>query len=381
MKDTYFLQYFTDAPWFEKDKPMFHFHNGFSAAYHNLKNKGDFIWLKSGTKLSIESGIVYASLMYDTEVKSLMDVARQNPNIEIHIGGPMISIYDIKKNNIPNFITHPQIMVEELFNINYDPNAWGLELPYGFKNIGYNFSLVNGTGCSWAKCNFCKRQNGTFNYKERIPDREIPIIKASGTKYIWIRTATINPDFLRQMPYRKDVVYCSYIRGDEFNYKKLKKADLHPGMQFSIGVELPSNRMLKYVCKGSTIESLTKTIKLLRKNKCKIHISLMLGFNNFNWDDIEEAKRFFSKDFSDITASIYYLTIIGDRTIYYNPPGPIKKQSFAINSEWNKTILDFPGMYQCVLNDEQWQLNNTLYKIYINSGLQINFDGWMEKNK
>jgi hypothetical protein len=378
MKDVYFIQYFSKDPWLitnGTEIPSYHFHNGFSSAYYNLVNKGDFIWLESGQDLPIESGIVYVSLMYGDNVKSLLDAAKNNPNLEIHVGGPLLSVNDIKRDlSLVNFITHPNIMVEELFGLAYDPDAWHLELPGKFSNIGYNFGAIDGTGCPWAKCTFCKCQKSTFNYRElsRLT-RKVPVIDSPGMKYIWVRSATMDPDFLKLMPYREDVLYCNYFRGDEVNYRKLLNSDLHPGMLFSLGVEVPSPRMLKYVRKGSTVESLLKTIKLLRKHGCLIHINLMLGFNNMEWEDVDYIMEFFRNlsvdvKLSDITATIYHLLVIPGRVIFDDPPGPIEL--------WvgYKTCLDLPGVYRCRMDKKQKQINDTLYRFYHESGLKINSD-------
>lgn len=378
--DTYFLQYWTTEPWVvcHKDKePAIHLHNGFSSAYENLKHFGDFLWHKSGSKLTLTSGKVYASLMYGDNVENLMEAARNNPDLEIHVGGPLISVNDIKKDpDVPNFITHPNIMVEELFDLKHDPYAWGLpipKLPVGFP-IAYNFGAVHGTGCPWAKCTFCKCQRSTSNYEELARlKRDVPVINYFGHKDIWVRSASMEPAFLDKMPYREDVTYHNYLRGDWVNYGKLVHANLHPGMLFSLGVEIPSNRMLKKLKKGTSTSSIRQTIKLLNSEGCRIHINLMLGFNDFKWEDVQEISEWLnllSQDvnLSDITATIYHLIIVPGREIFENPPGMIEKY------DTYKSYLDLPGIYKCVLDDRQLAMNDAIHKLYYESGLHINND-------
>lgn len=380
ISDTWFVQYWSDDPWVvlgKNDPPAIHFHNGFSSAYHKLKHMGDFMWLKQGQKLPFTRGNIYVSLMYPDAVDSIVETARENPDLKIHLGGPLLSVNNINTGaDVPNLITYPQMMVEEVLGIQYDPKNWGLDLPMlpVGQGIAYNYGAINGTGCPWAKCTFCKCQKSTHNYEELSRLRNpVPVIHHDGFKYVWIRSASMEPSFLKCMPKKPDTMYCNYLRGDWVNYGKLVHAPLHDGMLFSMGVEIPSNRMLRKVKKGSTTSSMKQTIKFLDASGCRVHINLMLGFNNFKWEDVNEVGMFLDDlskdvDLSKITATIYHLIIVPGREIFENPPGPLERYDSY------KSCLDLGGIYKCVLDDKQRAMNDMIHQLYYESGLQINND-------
>lgn len=382
MKDVYFIQYYGKNPWYDTF-PKYHFRNGFSQTYKSLKNKGDFIWVNEKDEIPIDKGTLYISVWFVEIIPSIIKKAKENPNLEIHIGGPAFSKYEGNIEHVKNLHVHSIITVEELFNLEYDKNAWGLDIPSGFDNIGYNVSIEAGVGCIWGKCNYCKRVGRSENYTS-LTRTDIPIIDYDSNKYIWLNTSCINPDDLStiflKLPYRDDLFIGTYIRGDNLMLKALQKnlplmKTNTQHLTFSMGVEIPSNRMLKYINKGTTVKSLKNNLSLIASYGIHLNLTLMLGFNNFTWDDVKEIQDFFEDlkntvDLSKIHVTLYKLMILKDRPIYKNPPGKLIK--------WNKwdSHLKVPDIYKCNLQGEQKVINDTLRSYYKSLNFEIFNDGY-----
>lgn len=364
--DKYFVQYYDDESWITlgpNDPKPRHFHNGFSAAYDHLKELGDFIWLPKNKGFPITSGDVYVSLMYKSDLRAIIESARDNSGMTVHVGGPLVSTSDIFKHGLPNVKSYPTKMVEEVFNIPYDPNNWGLDIPTSLLDggaIAYNYGAISGTGCPWAKCTFCKCMKSTKNYKEleRFTNG-IPVVPYDGYKYIWIRSASLDPAFLDRLEPLDKVMYCAYTRGDWNAYKKLVSAPIHRGMLFSIGVELPSDRMLRYMIKGSTVESLIKTSNLLTNSGSRVHMNFILGWPNLKESDVDGVKNFLSrlKNKNEITATLYYLMTAPGRYMYDNPPGEMEKYD-PYSGDLDLDVHVFK------LDEQQRKLNDMLHKLY-----------------
>lgn len=363
MKDTYFIQYYDKDPWFildGKTTPKFSFNNGFSQTYKILKNRGEFIWLESGDDIPIDRGNLFISLQYKEDgLDKIIQTAKDNPHLNITLGGPY---FFVKRNiDVPDNITLlQQITMEEYLGVKFNPDNWGLELPPGFHNIGYNFSLIEGHGCYWGECTFCKWGNQRNNYKI-LPIKNVPIIDYEGPKIISLRSSSLTPKMMKlftTFPARDDVFYNAYIRGDEQGYKNFLK--ILPKMKtnnviISLGVEIPSNEMLKNIKKGTTKEMILKTLKLLNDYGLRIHLSFMLGWNNLSKDIVNEVKDWMyeldrSVDIKKISVLLYRLMIVKGRPIYDNPPGFIKERP--------------DGMFECILDDNQWYMNESIRKLY-----------------
>ena len=74
-------------------------------------------------------------------------------------------------------------------------------------DIGYCVSLIQGIGCYWGKCTFCKQKGDLF---DRNLDK-IPIVKHNGHKYIWLHTLSLSPEMMKRyyptFENRNDVSY------------------------------------------------------------------------------------------------------------------------------------------------------------------------------
>ena len=365
MNDTHFLQYYNQYPWITSPRglmPKWSFSNGFSTAYKQLKNIGDFIWLKSGDEIPINSGNLYVSLQYKEDgLDKLIQKAIENPDMNITIGGPHFHT-DLNRDFPSNITPVYDKSVEEHFNIKYSPDNWDLELPDGFDDIGYNFSLTHtNMDCYWGKCKYCK---WSLKLYKELPVLKIPIIEYPSHKYIGLKSAAVPPNQMRKLlvdlPQRDDVSYNFYMRANETSLEMLQ--DTLPKMKthnllISIGVEFPSNMMLNYMNKGTTKEIIFEVIKLLSNYEdVRMHLSFMLGWGNLKWDYVYEAEEWLDNlnetvNLNKITMVLYRLFILKGTRIFYNTPTTSVKETKY-------------GSYFCILNDEQQQMDNYLRTLY-----------------
>jgi radical SAM superfamily enzyme YgiQ (UPF0313 family) len=326
--------------------------------------------------------------MYDAVIPDIIKLAQENPKLNIHMGGPYFAHYGFKRNDIPNLIGYGQKTVYELFDFPFNENDWHFKVPEGFDHLPINYTYPRqvGYGCRWGQCTFCKQNHAarTYHYDIRELNR-IPIVDHPKDKYIWIHNSSPLPQeilaTLLLLPDREDLYIGSYLRGDKKIYKSLKEgfsktkydtSHLH----ISLGVEIPSDRLLRYIKKGTSRKWLAENIKLMDKNNVKIHMNLMGGFGNITKEDVDEIIKFWEDLKSEgvrldkAHATLIRLVILHDRTMYKDPPGPLIRFK-----EW-KTYKDLPRtkdqtddeirVYYCDLNDEALELNNIIYEYYKN---------------
>jgi radical SAM superfamily enzyme YgiQ (UPF0313 family) len=199
---------------------------------------------------------------------------------------------------------------------------------------------------------------------------EIPIIDYPGNKFIWLHTFSIPPEMIRdvlpKLPDRNDVNYITYMRADKNVYESLlyafKKLRVSGNfLFFDLGIEVPSNRMLKWMKKGSTVQNYLKVIELLYKNNCRMHFNLMSEWPNLTEDDVIQTEYFLSELVKigcakNITANLYPIQIVYDRP-FFNEFKDVYKEN---NDFWSFNI-SHPN-----LNEEQININNKMRKLYRN---------------
>jgi hypothetical protein len=367
---------------------MTNFLNGLSYVWDQIKNQGEMIWkhVDDETPIATE-GIIYASVWYAKSLRLLYGWAKQYPNLEIFICGPIILHYDLRiGKDLPNFHVNKD-NAEDLF-CGGITSPWNIEIPNTMKGpIGYSVALVNGYGCYWGKCRYCKIM-GQLKYRDI---NRIPVIEYDGLKYIWIHTYSIAPHLMKKLyptfEKRDDVRYATYARGDKLITQALKETIpnllIDPKyLGFDIGIEFPSDKMLQYMNKGSTVKEYLDFIEVAAESGIQLHFNFILGWKPTDYDDLKSMEQFLnhltkiSKP-NSITANIYPLTIFQDRKILtdyfideieviendYDVFIGFPKQSDnqkSINNEIKELIHTYPFMkiLDLVSTDSTWRKDN-----------------------
>jgi radical SAM superfamily enzyme YgiQ (UPF0313 family) len=244
-------------------------------------------------------------------------------------------------------------------------SEWDLEILPGYENVGYSFGVVKGIGCYWGKCYYCK-----YHHKPVYREFDsIPIINYPGNKYIWLHTFSISPSMIKnifsKLSYRPDVNYMTYMRADESILKALQYAFSRTESQtsnflFDLGIEVPSNRMLGWMKKGSTTEEYLKLIEFLCGHGCRLHFNLMTDWPNLMEDDVKEISRFLDNlrcvdGHKTITANLYPLQVVYDRPFMKEFKGNLIKED---NAFWDIDI------FHPILTDRQRELNDYVRRLY-----------------
>lgn len=190
-----------------------------------------------------------------------------------------------------------------LFPERYLPSSWG--------------DLVSLRGCPF-KCGYCGAHN-TWTKKVRyrsvdnlLEEIEMLISKYNLNKfYFWDDNFTLDRDramkFCRSLRDRKIRINWGCTTRvdllDDLLLDEMKKAGCD---YISIGIESGSERMLKSIDKGITLEAIDSAVKLLDKFHLKYEAFFMIGFPEERVEDIEKTFNLMKKlKNADICFSIF----------------------------------------------------------------------------
>ena len=348
MSETLFVQFYSKI---ENTNPNFKGYsiyelcNGFSDTYDLCKNKGDFYWVNSSKQLKgfgknkvkdtnfnlpINQGIVYVSVYYLSQLYQVYLWALQYPNINFIAGGPAVNqnIFELKI-KLPKNINLIESTVEEYFGVTNFSYDWNLELPDNDYSMILSYTYTLSSRCYWGKCIFCNYSQG----KRNRPDicfnfLDVPYL---GRQRINLYTPSMTSkqlnNILYTLPYDDKVRYDIYLRGNKMERETLKqifanRTSKFPQVKFIIGVEFPTNRMLKYINKNVNVDGIIKTINLIAdnaRNYIQIQLPFILGWNNLEKNDIVDLKKFFKQlpyDKIRITFSANMLTAKLNTPVY-----------------------------------------------------------------
>jgi len=339
--------------------------NGFSSVWNYIKNKGEIIWIDP-RKLEYPNvtSPVYVSCSWSVEFNYVKRWAVTRPDITFIVGGP--AVIKSKLNFlVSNFKTDSR-QIYEILNIEPNINLWGLELPEGleFSFVKYNYSFTI-TSCYWGKCTFCPDNVG---WGEKALDIEdIPVI-VPDHNMVWINNLSMKPnDIMRVFPkLGLKSIYTFFLRGDNLISKTLDKVPIVSSIHPMIGVEFPSDKMLKFMNKGTTVDTLIKVILKLLENGCSVLLFLILGWPNLVESDVDEVKEFLDKltPFKDkitLTVSLLASFVKEDNTISHT-------------NNANRIIYIYD------LDEKQKELNYKVLELYRNFNANNYYDDFKMYN-
>ena len=350
----YDFEYYNNTLWLR---------NSFSSVWKVIKEMGNIIWIDPTKDVFPDvNGDIYISCTFEQEIIYIEKWMKLRPDINFIVGGPSIvySGYNIVESN---FNLKNETMYE-LLNVKPTTDLWGVDIPYDLEipkeinnkntmRIGYTYALSYGHRCYWGKCTFCK----TNLRNELVVDvKNIPDVKSQYNSIVWLNTQAITPkNILDLFPnFNKKSHYSFYIRGDNIILNTLDKVEVGNNLIPVIGVELPSDRMLNLMNKGTDIKTMLEVIlRFLQSGNLTI-------FTTINgWPELEK---------SDVESVEYFLSIIE----------PYKKKIICIN-HWLFSYEEKENMtlyttkynkpyYAYKLTQAQEELNNEILNLYRNFG-------------
>lgn len=170
--------------------------------------------------------------------------------------------------------------------------------------------MVMAHGCYWAKCAFC---DVTLDYIGRydapnaklVVDRMESIIKQTGENGFHFTDEALPPRLLRDVAHelkerQLTVSYWGNIRFDKTYTAELCEALADSGcIAVSGGLEVASNRLLKLMSKGVTIEQTAIACKHLTEAGIMVHTYLMYGFPTERLQECVDALEVIRQMFSE----------------------------------------------------------------------------------
>jgi radical SAM superfamily enzyme YgiQ (UPF0313 family) len=323
--------------------------NGFSDTYDLCQGKGDFFWVEhegdsskwhsekiyTDRKLPIDKGTVYVSAAYINHLYQAYIWSRHYPEIEFIVGGPVAAsrecaadawapLYFQVRDNVqfPENLKVTGQSVEDIFKISNFSSPWRLEVPHSMVDpespIYFSYTLDN--GCYWGKCIYCNIKEAPRELFRSREDMNYAFAQLAhpGRKIVRLNTGSITPKNIREilpnLPRRNDLEYRTFMRSAKAENQALKNALAQRKAGFSaltlgIGIEFPSDRMLRFMGKGITKTDILETLRICAQYKVKVNGNVILGWGNLLQEDIRDLERFFEgmPDQSMTTAQLRWL--------------------------------------------------------------------------
>jgi len=305
MSDTLFIQFYNSS-FLENETALF---NGFSDTLSYCQNIGEFIWLEEHEAKVFTFGSNIKTVYVSSNLSIHSDIsviwAEQNPSISFVVGGPCTSIGHDFKMEIPPNILFTTLSVEQYFGIPDYSIEWGLDLK-GINNIDNTkniiFSYSTMTDCYWSNCIFCNCHyfnNRYRNYIEHEVFEKIDFDKMKTIRFIIPAMSLKNlEEFIPKFYFNENIKYDFSIRCDTSIYKEMDRilSGLNrtiPNMKINFGIEMPTNRMLKFMKKGIVVDDIIQTVKVLNKyENIKIFSNSIINWPNLIQQDVEDLKYF-----------------------------------------------------------------------------------------
>ena len=336
MSDTLFIQFYgrTGSGWYDLC-------NGFSDTHDLCLSKGEFLWMPHEQEpdnwysqemydpysLPIRKGTVYVSASYFNHLYQAYTWALAHPDVSFVVGGPVAaercgttrdwtsgawnSVHFKVEEALPFNLKLTGISVERLFNVPDFSGRWRLSLPPDIDDqsrIYFSYTLEN--MCYWKKCPFCSiAQHDMDHYrKRRNLALEFTDIDFPGHKIVRLNTGSITPahilDILPRLPVDDDIEYRFFMRAARAETQALEKAveqmrrngeERLPECTLGFGIEFPSDRMWRYLNKGTRMDEVLETLEFCTRTGFKVNANVILGWNNLIDQDLRDLEGFMDR--------------------------------------------------------------------------------------
>ena len=324
MTDTLFIQFYTqtNSGWFDLS-------NGFSDTWDLCRTKGDFLWMPheqdndkwyeeetyQDIPLPIQKGTIYVSASYINHLYQAYTWSLHYPDIRFIVGGPVAAERSISKNEwnsvhfkvekeLPTNLTLTGQSVETLFNVPEFSGTWKLEIPETVpedSKIYFSYTLEN--QCYWKKCPFCSiAQHCREHFRKRKNlGLEFKDMDYTGHKIVRLNTGSITPDHIKailpNLPVADDIEYRFFMRAAKAETDALKQVVKKfdrgtPDCTLGFGIEFPSDRMWKYLTKGTIMSEVIETLEFCMETGFKVNANVILGWNNLVEQDLKDLEGF-----------------------------------------------------------------------------------------
>ena len=169
--------------------------------------------------------------------------------------------------------------------------------------------LMLAHGCYWRKCTFCDLSLDAIRRFESPPvdnlaDRIETVIRETGERGFHFTDEAAPPDLLRALSKRlierkvKITWWCNIRFEKRFTPELIRLLARSGCVAVAGGLETVSNRLLRLMCKGVTVEQATRVTKAFADAGILVHAYLMYGFptqtTQETLDALERVRRLFA---------------------------------------------------------------------------------------
>jgi len=156
-----------------------------------------------------------------------------------------------------------------------------------------------GEGCPF-NCFFCSSAHSPMFYLDIKDSIEIlKIIKNElGCQHFLFYDPNFNPTYKYAHDFLEAIIKAklNILWSDCFNLRNLDKELISMMREAGVikivaGVEYPTDRMLKYINKGITLEQINRNLEYLDKEGIWNHVLLITGMPTETWDDVKEMEK------------------------------------------------------------------------------------------
>jgi len=351
---TYEKRLTSPGTFFEKGAKFHLLINGFSYIW----NYANPIWIELDRAFQeIEpfdfSGYrkVYASAAFFEHAFIVVEWALKFPQVDFVVGGPAIRGLAIMKwaHKIPKNFHMTKQLAESIFELPLNPKRFKMVPPDSTIPKLYNFHIEN--GCYWGGCKFC-----CDNYSTQDVGFDLETLLNLPAGGVWLGTSAISPkncNIFTQLNYSDKRYHC-FIRGDSLTLEVFSQilSDIKEPtkLRFLMGVEYPSDRMLKIMNKGTDTKTMAKMITMLVGAGCKVTLSFLTSWGCLEKDDISKAAQFFRMLPDPSTYDAGYVKV---QNLFNNIPSVMIESHYPFYNHLTDEQKQLDEEYKQVLNDFQ----------------------------
>jgi radical SAM superfamily enzyme YgiQ (UPF0313 family) len=253
-------------------------------------------------------------------------------------------------------------------------------------------------GCYWKKCSFCDVNLDYIGRYDPAPadltiDRMLALVKETGQTGFHFVDEAAPPAVLKTLSRRlveRDVKvsWWGNVRFEKTFTPELARLMADAGcIAVSGGLEVASDRLLKMMNKGVTVEQVARVTRAFREAGIMVHAYLMYGFptetEQETIDSLERVRQLFE---ADCIQSAYWhrFSVTAHSPIGRNPSGYGIQLLPAVKSGFERAIfarndLAFEDPTGCDHDSLSFGLKKALYNFMHGIGLDADVREWFDK--
>lgn len=311
---------------------------------------------------------VYVSVWYGFQQNIVLYWARKFPKSKFVLGGPLYKGNQIKYvEKIPDNVYFTTELAEDHFGVPLDLKRWKFTFPHTHYPLQYSYYV--GAACYWNKCSFCTPNgNGGCKENDRRTSYDLEPLENSPDGSVNLSVPAPTPKMLRDIlpkiaqmsKHKKFGIYIRAAPAELEVLKDIKKQINFEKTTFCIGVEFASDRMLKIMNKGVTVDDYLNMLLFIRKMHGRFICYHIVNWPDIIEDDVENVRMFFKKLDTPVNEEHKHISgpLIGYRNIV-----PETK----INSNVPMSMYD---PFSPDLTDTERKLNDKYIKIFAGLGVK-----------